>query len=53
MAFDDMINPIFAALFCRDKSKKEEFTKAAVEKMKFFFSKIEKRYIKLDKIKIF
>ena len=53
MTFDDFMNSCFAYMFCQDESKKEELQKAALEKVKFFFAKIDKRYTDLGKGKYF
>ena len=53
MTFDDFMTPIFGWMFCKDESKKEELYKAALDKIKFFFGQIEKRYVALGKGKYF
>ena len=53
MAFDDIIEPIFSCLFCKDEAKKSELKKKVEEKMKFFFGQIEKRYVNSGKKKYF
>ena len=53
MTFDDFMGPCFAYMFCKDESKMEEMRKVALDKVKFFIGKIEKRYIELGKGKYF
>ena len=51
-AFEDFMKPVAEFLFCPD-DKKEEFKKKAEEKLRFFFGKLEKRYVDLGKGKYF
>ena len=53
MTFDDFMGPIFKWFFCPDESKKVELKKNAEDKVKFFFGKLEKRYVDLGKGKYF
>ena len=53
MTFDDFIRPSFLYVFNRDPSKAEEMKKIALDKVKFLFEKLEKRYVDLGKGKYF
>ena len=53
MTFDDISKPIFESMFCPDPAKKSELSKQAEDKLKFFFEKLEKRYVDLGKGKYF
>ncbi len=52
MCFDDFMRPIWDCMFAPD-DKKPELKKKAEEKLKFFFGKLEKKYVDLGKGKHF
>ena len=52
MCFDDFMKPIWESMFAPE-DKKPELKKIAEEKLKFFFGKLEKKYVDLGKGKYF
>ena len=53
MSFDDFNKPIYEYFRCTDEAKKPELQKAALDKLKFFVGKFEKRYLDLGQGKYF
>ena len=53
MSFDDFNKPIYEYFRCTDECKKTELQNAALDKLKFFLGKFEKRYLDLGKGKYF
>ena len=52
-SFDDLFGPLGGFVFCPDEKKKEELKKDAIDKLKFFAERLEKRYVSLGKGKYF
>ena len=53
MTFDDFIRPSFLYAFTPDQLKTEEQKKQCLDKVKYLFEKLEKRYVDLGKKKYF